>query len=207
MVYGDLSVSSLYVFRATFSDLQRADDLELYEVYGVVSFIFWTLTLIPVIKYSFLVLNADDNGEGATSFIFPFANQKTLPVGFMVLIATVFDIAGGTFALYALLCRHLKLSLILNQQAADEKLSLYKLEHEQTAESPRGVYFRRLLEKHKSLQTGLLIVVLLGTCMVIGDGALTPALSGKRSFLILAFFSVLKGYRFVSVLEACLLLV
>jgi KUP system potassium uptake protein len=86
--------------------------------------------------------------------------------------------AGGTFALYALLCRHLKLSLILNQQAADEELSTYKLEPPSTA-SPRGEWFRRLLEKHKFLQNGLLIVVLLGTCMVIGDGALTPALSGS----------------------------
>lgn len=86
---------------------------------------------------------------------------------------------GGTFALYALLCRHLKLSLILNQQAADEELSAYKFEQPST-ESPRGVWFRRLLDRHKSLQNGLLIVVLLGTCMVIGDGALTPALSGTN---------------------------
>lgn len=87
--------------------------------------------------------------------------------------------AGGTFALYALLCRHLKLSLILNQQAADEELSAYKSEQPST-ESPRGVWFRRLLDKHKFLRNGLLIVVLLGTCMVIGDGALTPALSGTK---------------------------
>lgn len=85
---------------------------------------------------------------------------------------------GGTFALYSLLCRHLKLSLILNQQAADEELSTYKLVQPST-NSPRGEWFRQLLEKRKYLQNGLLIVVLLGTCMVIGDGALTPALSGR----------------------------
>jgi KUP system potassium uptake protein len=143
VVYGDLSVSPLYVFRATFGGRLR-NDVEEYEVMAVLSFIFWTLTIIPVVKYSFIVLCAHDNGE------------------------------GGTFALYALLCRHLKLSLILNQQAADEELSAYKFEQ---PSSPRGVWFRRLLDRHKSLRNGLLIVVLLGTCMVIGDGALTPALS------------------------------
>lgn len=91
-------------------------------------------------------------------------------------------IAGGTFALYALLCRHLKLSIILNQQTADEELSLYKMESP-VEESARGRWFRQLLEKHKFLRNGLLLIVLLGTCMVIGDGALTPALSGNALIL------------------------
>ncbi|KAG0575195.1 hypothetical protein KC19_VG325800 [Ceratodon purpureus] len=119
VVYGDLSVSPLYVFRSTFGGALR-NSVEEYEIEAVLCFIFWTLTLIPVIKYGFIILGAHDNGE------------------------------GGTFALYALLCRHLKLSLILNQQAADEELSSYKLDHPST-ESPRGVWFRRLLEKHKFL--------------------------------------------------------
>lgn len=91
----------------------------------------------------------------------------------------VFAAAGGTFALYALLCRHLKLSIILNQQAADEDLSLYKMEP-LVSETARGLWFRQLLENHKFLKQGLLLIVLLGTCMVIGDGALTPALSGRN---------------------------
>jgi len=102
----------------------------------------------------------------------------------------VIEHAGGTFALYALLCRHLKLSLILNQQAADEELSAYKFEQPST-ESPRGVWLRRLLDRHKALRNGLLIVVLLGTCMVIGDGALTPALSGSKSTGSFHFLSTL----------------
>jgi KUP system potassium uptake protein len=34
------------------------------EILGVLSFIFYTLTIVPVIKYVFIVLSADDNGEG-----------------------------------------------------------------------------------------------------------------------------------------------
>lgn len=83
---------------------------------------------------------------------------------------------GGTFALYSLLCRHAKFSLLPNQQAADEELTTYKYGHRSplTGSSP----LKRFLDKHKKLRTGLLVFVLIGAGMVIGDGVLTPAISG-----------------------------
>ncbi|XP_022739225.1 potassium transporter 4-like isoform X7 [Durio zibethinus] len=81
---------------------------------------------------------------------------------------------GGTFALYSLLCRHAKFSLLPNQQAADEELSAYKYGPSTQA---IGSPFKRFLEKHKRLRTALLVVVLFGASMVIGDGVLTPAIS------------------------------
>ncbi|MBA0837534.1 hypothetical protein Goarm_009681 [Gossypium armourianum] len=144
VVYGDLSTSPLYVYKSTFAeDIQHSESNE--EIFGVLSFVFWTLTLVPLFKYVFVVLRADDNGE------------------------------GGTFALYSLICRHANVSLLPNRQVADEAVSTYKLEHppEERSSSRVKVY----LEKHKVLHTALLILVLLGTCMVIGDGVLTPAIS------------------------------
>lgn len=88
--------------------------------------------------------------------------------------------SGGTFALYSLLCRHAKFSLLPNQQAADEELSAYKYGH--SSPSVGSSPLKRFLERHKKLRTVLLVVVLFGACMVIGDGVLTPAISGK--FLI-----------------------
>ncbi|KAM0877619.1 hypothetical protein ACQ4PT_035390 [Festuca glaucescens] len=144
VVYGDLSISPLYVFKSTFAeDIQHSDTNE--EIFGVLSFVFWTLTLIPLIKYVSIVLRADDNGE------------------------------GGTFALYSLICRHANVSLLPNRQIADEELSTYKLERNpETADKTRVKVW---LEKHKNLHTALLVMVLIGTCMVIGDGVLTPAIS------------------------------
>ena len=84
---------------------------------------------------------------------------------------------GGTFALYSLICRHAKVSLLPNRQVADEALSTYKLEN--APEKKNSSRVKMYLEKHKFLHTALLILVLLGTCMVIGDGVLTPAISGK----------------------------
>ena len=63
VVYGDLSTSPLYVYKSTFAeDIQHSETNE--EIYGVLSFVFWTLTLVPLFKYVFVVLRADDNGEG-----------------------------------------------------------------------------------------------------------------------------------------------
>jgi len=63
VVYGDLSVSPLYIFRNTFSG-ELHENMREVEIFGVLSLIFWTLTLVPVVKYVLIVLNADDNGEG-----------------------------------------------------------------------------------------------------------------------------------------------
>ena len=72
VVYGDISTSPLYVYKATFSgklSLHEKDE----EIFGVLSFIFWTMTLIALFKYIFIVMSADDNGEGMEqSFILTF---------------------------------------------------------------------------------------------------------------------------------------
>lgn len=70
------------------------------------------------------------------------------------------------------------MSLLPNRQLADEALSTYKLEH--PPEKEKSSRLKVVLEKCKALHTALLILVLLGTCMVIGDGVLTPAISGRR---------------------------
>nr|BAE93236.1 potassium transporter [Phragmites australis] len=144
VVYGDLSTSPLYVYRSSFSGRLNSYRDET-TIFGLFSLIFWTLTLVPLLKYVIIVLSADDNGE------------------------------GGTFALYSLLCRHAKFSLLPNQQAADEELSTYY--QPGTGRTAVSSPFKRFLEKHRKLRTCLLLFVLFGACMVIGDGILTPTIS------------------------------
>lgn len=63
VVYGDLSTSPLYVYQSIFvGKLQKHQNPD--AIYGAFSLIFWTLTLIPLLKYVLIVLSADDNGEG-----------------------------------------------------------------------------------------------------------------------------------------------
>lgn len=69
VVYGDLSTSPLYVYKSTFSGrLRRYQDEQ--TVFGVLALIFWTFTLIPLLKYVTIVLSADDNGEGTQYTLF-----------------------------------------------------------------------------------------------------------------------------------------
>lgn len=87
---------------------------------------------------------------------------------------------GGTFALYSLLCRHAKINTIPNQHRTDEELTTYVRStfHERSFAAKT----KRWLERYALRKNALLILVLVGTCMVIGDGILTPAISGIPSF-------------------------
>lgn len=77
--------------------------------------------------------------------------------------------------MYSLLCRYAKLCILPNQQATDEKLSAYSLEG--TVDTWQSSMMKVFFEKHPRFRNGLLIIVLLGTCMTIGDGVLTPTIS------------------------------
>ncbi|CAH8305857.1 unnamed protein product [Eruca vesicaria subsp. sativa] len=124
-------------------------------MFGAFSLIFWTITLLSLIKYMVFVLRADDNGE------------------------------GGIFALYALLCRNARFSLLLNQQTADEEISTYYGPGDANRSLPSSD-FKRLIEQNKRSKTALLLLVLVGTSMVITIGVLTPAVSAyRRQFLII----------------------
>ena len=93
---------------------------------------------------------------------------------------------GGPFALYSLLCRHAKFSLLPNQQAADEELSTYY--QPGTGRTAVSSPFKRFLEKHRKLRTCLLLFVLFSACMVIGDGVLTPTISGMHFMSQILYF-------------------
>jgi hypothetical protein len=67
VVYGDLGTSPLYVFRSTFP--QGITNKR--DVVGALSLIIYTISLIPLFKYMFIVLRANDNGEGKFSTYCP----------------------------------------------------------------------------------------------------------------------------------------
>ena len=66
IVYGDIGTSPMYVFASTFTEGIKHND----DILGVLSLIFYTVTLIPFFKYVFVVLRANDNGDG--TIIQPF---------------------------------------------------------------------------------------------------------------------------------------
>lgn len=60
IIYGDIGTSPLYVFKAIIGQRDISEEL----VFGGLSCVFWTLTLITTLKYVYLALNADNKGEG-----------------------------------------------------------------------------------------------------------------------------------------------
>lgn len=69
VIYGDIGTSPLYVYASTHV-LNKTDDAGNFipalndDILGVLSLIIYTFTLIPLIKYCFIVLQANDNGNG-----------------------------------------------------------------------------------------------------------------------------------------------
>jgi KUP system potassium uptake protein len=60
VVYGDIGTSPLYVYSSTFPGGVRHPD----DLIGVLSIILYTLIILPMLKYVFIVLKANDNGDG-----------------------------------------------------------------------------------------------------------------------------------------------
>ena len=63
VVYGDIGTSPLYAFKESFNP-QHALGIDPANIYGVLSLIFWALTIIVTGKYVGLALRADNDGEG-----------------------------------------------------------------------------------------------------------------------------------------------
>lgn len=80
--------------------------------------------------------------------------------------------------MYSLICRHAKVSLIPNNQPEDRELSNYKLDRP-SSELKRAQAIKKKLENNKLVQYILFVVTITGTSMVIGDGVLTPCISGN----------------------------
>ena len=60
IVYGDIGTSPIYTLSFIVGDKPITDQL----VFGALSCVFWTLTLITSIKYIYLAISADNRGEG-----------------------------------------------------------------------------------------------------------------------------------------------
>ncbi|WP_280153657.1 potassium transporter Kup [Piscinibacter sp. XHJ-5] len=73
VVYGDIGTSPLYAFKEVFA--HNHVPLTPDNIYGVLSLIFWTLTVVVSIKYVVLILRADNNGEGGLIAMLALASQ------------------------------------------------------------------------------------------------------------------------------------
>jgi KUP system potassium uptake protein len=74
IVFGDIGTSPLYTLRECFTG---AHGLPLTEgnVYGILSVVFWAITIIVTLKYVTLIMRADNNGEGGIMALTALASR------------------------------------------------------------------------------------------------------------------------------------
>ncbi|MES2262435.1 MAG: potassium transporter Kup [Pseudomonadota bacterium] len=72
IVYGDIGTSPLYTLKTVF-DPEHGLALNAANLLGVISLIFWGLTIIVSLKYVTLVLRADNRGEGGVMALMALA--------------------------------------------------------------------------------------------------------------------------------------
>uniref|UniRef100_A0A0D9WUI7 Potassium transporter n=2 Tax=Leersia perrieri TaxID=77586 RepID=A0A0D9WUI7_9ORYZ len=151
VLYGDIGTSPLYVYSTTFNEggIRHTDDL-----LGVLSLVVYSFLLFTIIKYVYIALRANDDGD------------------------------GGTFALYSLLSRHANVSLLPNQQAEDQlhmskssSLRRPPVQRLASTAEERALWVKHLLENSRPVRISLFLLTILATAMVISDACLTPAIS------------------------------
>ena len=74
VVYGDIGTSVLYAVKEVFGSGHVP--FTQANVYGILSILFWTLTVIVSLKYVVLVLRADNHGEGGLVAMLALASQS-----------------------------------------------------------------------------------------------------------------------------------
>ncbi|MEO7151388.1 MAG: potassium transporter Kup [Burkholderiaceae bacterium] len=73
VVYGDIGTSPLYALKEVFANGHVP--LTTQNIYGVLSLVVWTLTVVVSLKYVLLILRADNNGEGGLIAMLALASQ------------------------------------------------------------------------------------------------------------------------------------
>ena len=75
-MFGDIGTSPLYALQATFTEAVTPDRA---GVYGVISLVFWAITLIVSVKYVTFIMRADNEGEGGIMAL--IARVQTVRLG------------------------------------------------------------------------------------------------------------------------------
>jgi len=75
IVFGDIGTSPLYALQTVFSIDHGAVRPTQADVYGVISMMFWSVTLIVSVKYISVLMRADNDGEGGVMALTALARR------------------------------------------------------------------------------------------------------------------------------------
>ena len=95
--FGDIGTSPLYALQTVFSIDGGVVGPTPEHVYGVISLMFWSVTLIVSIKYVTFIMRADNEGEGGILALFALAQRRHIHGSTWAKVAVGLALAGTAF--------------------------------------------------------------------------------------------------------------
>ena len=92
VVFGDIGTSPLYALQAIMTGANPLP-IDIINIYGVISLIFWTMIVVVTCKYVFIVMRCDNNGEGGSLALLALIRRKLPDLRFAGVL-----VAGGLLA-------------------------------------------------------------------------------------------------------------
>src|SRR5580700_3801867 len=94
IVYGDIGTSPLYTMQEA---VGAAGTFSNEAVLGVLSLIFWSLTISVTLKYLVIIMRADNEGEGGILALFALAQRRLIIGSRWARIAVALALIGTAF--------------------------------------------------------------------------------------------------------------
>jgi KUP system potassium uptake protein len=94
IVYGDIGTSPLYALQQA---LDASGAFNTQAVLGVLSLIFWSLTISVTLKYLTIIMRADNEGEGGILALFALAQRRLITGSTWAKVAVGLALAGTAF--------------------------------------------------------------------------------------------------------------
>ena len=96
VVFGDIGTSPLYALQTVFAIDGHAVKPTPADVYGVVSLMFWSITLVVSVKYVAFILRADNDGEGGVMALAALVRRATEGRRMLVSAALMLGVLGAS---------------------------------------------------------------------------------------------------------------
>ncbi len=96
VVYGDIGTSPLYALKECFGGATPLSPTP-EHVLGVLSLVFWTITLIVTVKYVTFIMRADNRGEGGSLALLALVSEHVRGSRFAAVVAMIGIFAAALF--------------------------------------------------------------------------------------------------------------
>ena len=95
VVFGDIGTSPLYAIQTVFSIDDNTVHTTRSDVYGVISLVFWAITIIVSAKYVVFILRADNDGEGGVMALAALVRRSLGPSPRLVAAVLLLGVIGA----------------------------------------------------------------------------------------------------------------